>query len=583
MKTKLAVYVDNDDALLIWTVDVLDPSCTGFAVQRRLNHGAGWLAPTWLDNWVPPSPKVHPTGEHHPSNEQPFRCLSWTDHSVVQGDKVRYRVIPVGGSGDLAESSGSNWSPPRTIGEPTSTPFEAFFNRGFVISQFMSRYLDGKYPGLSRVDVLAAFKKNISDDDESKIRAFLAGLVLPRLLGLLNDAKSSGGHVYAALFEISDGELLSALSDLGDHAHVVLSNGSIQAKRRTKTQPAEPVGQARLRDENAAARQHLAHSGVDVELSNRFIAPSPLGHNKFMVVTDANGTAETVWTGSTNWTPTGLCTQLNNALVCSDPGVAAAYLSQWRALRAAQSAHPVELSRSNSSPTLVGTEAQGHVRTAVHFTRTQNHADLDALAEVVKSTRHGILFLMFMPGAKGVLSYIHDLAAKEPDLVVRGVVSTLPQGPRDEHTGEKATLRTTLVGVPQLGTKTQTFEVVQPESMAHVAAGWATETTREQFLSNIGFAIIHSKVLVVDPFSEDPTVVTGSHNFSLSASEDNDENFVIVKGDRALAEAYAVNIDSTWRHYAHRLGNPHPTLFGTAYLQALLDDQTREWEFWKVS
>ena len=118
--------------------------------------------------------------------------------------------------------------------------------------------------------------------------------------------------------------------------------------------------------------------------------------------------------------------------------------------------------------------------------------------------------------------------------------------------------------------------------MEHVAAGWAVETTREQFLSNIGFAIIHSKVLVIDPFAGDPTVVTGSHNFSLSASENNDENFVIVRGDTTLAEAYAVNIDSAWRHYAARLGNPHPGLFETAYLQALLADQQHEKAFWKL-
>jgi phosphatidylserine/phosphatidylglycerophosphate/cardiolipin synthase-like enzyme len=90
-------------------------------------------------------------------------------------------------------------------------------------------------------------------------------------------------------------------------------------------------------------------------------------------------------------------------------------------------------------------------------------------------------------------------------------------------------------------------------------------------------------VLVVDPFSDDPTVVTGSHNFSISASEDNDENYIVVRGEKSLAEAYAVNIDSAWRHYAGRMGNPYPSKRGIDYLQALLDDQRREDAFWQLT
>jgi phosphatidylserine/phosphatidylglycerophosphate/cardiolipin synthase-like enzyme len=59
-------------------------------------------------------------------------------------------------------------------------------------------------------------------------------------------------------------------------------------------------------------------------------------------------------------------------------------------------------------------------------------------------------------------------------------------------------------------------------------------------------------VVVIDPFSVDPVVITGSHNFSASASGKNDENFIIVKGDRELAEAYAVNILGAYAHYRWR-------------------------------
>lgn len=55
----------------------------------------------------------------------------------------------------------------------------------------------------------------------------------------------------------------------------------------------------------------------------------------------------------------------------------------------------------------------------------------------------------------------------------------------------------------------------------------------------------------IDPFSDACKVVTGSHNFSGSASEQND-NFVVVHGNRSLAEAYSVACLATYEHYSWR-------------------------------
>jgi phosphatidylserine/phosphatidylglycerophosphate/cardiolipin synthase-like enzyme len=63
---------------------------------------------------------------------------------------------------------------------------------------------------------------------------------------------------------------------------------------------------------------------------------------------------------------------------------------------------------------------------------------------------------------------------------------------------------------------------------------------------------VHSKVLVIDPLSENPVVVTGSHNFSAPASEKNDENLVIIRGQKKLAMAYAANIMEVYQHYRYR-------------------------------
>jgi phosphatidylserine/phosphatidylglycerophosphate/cardiolipin synthase-like enzyme len=187
---------------------------------------------------------------------------------------------------------------------------------------------------------------------------------------------------------------------------------------------------------------------------------------------------------------------------------------------------------------------------------------------------------MFIPGGAGVLADIRALAAR-PEIVLRGVVSELPRGRADEKSGPTTRLRVTLFG--EDGESTRLLDVVQPQGHAHTAAWWALETTRGQFLSSVGHAIVHSKVLVVDPFSDAPVVVTGSHNFSLSASRQNDENFVVIRGNRRLAEAYAVNVANAWRHYAVRAGTAHAELEGIDYLRALLADRRADEAFWGLA
>lgn len=585
MKTALAVYTNSDDALLLWTVDTLDDSCLGFAVQRKLKHGTAPIETAWLDNFARPGPQPHQLGQHLPSDQYPFRSFAWTDHSVSAGDSVRYRAAPVfGGAGGLAPSVGmaTDWSKAITVGGATDAKYQAFFNRGFVISQFMSRYLDEHYPQLSRTQALRQFKRDISGQVEDRLRTFLSGEVRTKLLDLLDEIAAGSEQVYGALFELGDEQLVQRLAALGARAHLVLGNGSIEVKKDKNKKALETSAQARTRDENKAARTRLLASNTDVETTSRFVSPGALAHNKFLVVTDAAGKPRRVWTGSTNWTTTGLCTQLNNALLVDDAKVAAAYLAQWYALRDAGSSHPPALAASNGQATDVGGPVSGP-RASVHFTRAKDRVDLSALSEIVRGAKEGVLFLMFIPGASGVLADIHALAAERPALLLRGVVSELPKGRQDEKTGATTTVRVSLFGAPSPTIAgARTYDVVQPEGNAHPTAFWAAETTRGQFLNSIGHAIIHSKVLVVDPFSNDPTIVTGSHNFSVSASEKNDENFIVVRGEPALAEAYAVNVESAWRHYAARAGNPHSKLFGVEYLRALLADQRGEEPFWRL-
>jgi phosphatidylserine/phosphatidylglycerophosphate/cardiolipin synthase-like enzyme len=134
------------------------------------------------------------------------------------------------------------------------------------------------------------------------MRVFLGGDLRSRLFELLDEAR---GHIYAALFELSDEAILTKLKKLKSRAHIVLSNGT--HKSRTD-------------DENTEARADLVENRCEV--FNRMLPAKTLGHNKFMVITDEGKKPLCAWTGSTNWTPTGLCTQINNGLLVNDPQVA---------------------------------------------------------------------------------------------------------------------------------------------------------------------------------------------------------------------------------------------------------------------
>jgi phosphatidylserine/phosphatidylglycerophosphate/cardiolipin synthase-like enzyme len=545
MSTSLKVYANEDDALLFWSVAKPIEKCRGFAIERKRTTADGKKGVTFLPNRIgfenQPEPAKKKAGQKailKPSTEWPFQRFSWTDHDANTGDTVSYRVIPVirndNGDLELLESQASAFSQEKTLGTAGHSRFRPFFNRGFVMSQFMARYLS------ERNLTLAQFKKTIKDKDDKTIRHFLSGDLRLALLNELKQALDEGGHIFAALFELSDDELIKALAAMKKRAHVVLSNGSVQAKK------GESSADARKRDENQDARRLLMAKGVAVEVeeTHRFISPGALGHNKFMVRTDKDGNPITVWTGSLNWAPTGLCTQVNNGILIDDPDVARVYLDQWQELRKAQSGFPKDFVAGNSVPKPVGKDTPGKPRCVVWFTRTNKGVDLEALQAEVRKARQGVLFLMFMPGGKGLLAAVNELASK-PNLYVRGVVSTLPGG-----LGDESSVQVKLID--QTKRKSLRLDVIQPEGVKHPFATFAEEVSRKQFLGGVGHAIIHSKILVIDPFSADPVVITGSHNFSTTASQKNDENFIIVKGDSELAEAYAVNILGAYAHYRWR-------------------------------
>jgi len=340
------------------------------------------------------------------------------------------------------------------------------------------------------------------------------------------------------LYELNDRELIDGLKLLSERAHILLANGSDKDH-----------------DENLMARGELIKANVDVR--DRLLRGKGLGHNKFAVVVKDKKNAIKAWTGSTNWSSTGLCTQLNNGILIEGEEIAGIFHQQWHRLDNAGNCFTEKLIDANdNSPRSAGGVDVWF--TPMHKKSTENVGpDLQELINLVNNAKHAILFVMFEPGDKSELvSSILEMSKK---IYVMGVKNTVKNSKETFSLHEKG--RSEEFNTP----------VIQPQGIEKGFSAWVDEITRKQFITTekhegIGHAITHAKMIVIDPLDEDCKVITGSHNFSKSASEKNDENFIVIHGNRPLAEAYAVSCLATYTHYRWR-----------AYLEEMASTGKKPW------
>lgn len=529
MAFELIVHPGVDSAFVAWRAPFIE-GCRGFALRRKIKrmpdsarspHTVSEAAPDGfveeiVASWVgfADGPE-HPEGTRKPTTEWPIQKYLWSDFAVNPGDIVAYRVSAmVGAAQELRESDDhvSAWSDATEIGAETSGRATCYFNRGIVASQWLARVLPKHAPTTKLAKAIA--------DPQDQIRRFLAGVVRDKLVSLLTTAASEKAHVYAALFELDDPELVPLLKTLKKRAHIVLGNGSVKKKGE---------------DENEEARGEL--SVCDVK--DRMSAPRGLAHNKFLVICDADRRPQAIWTGSTNWTKTGLCTQANNALLIENPALAQFFLDQWKILARDGDASPPALYESNATPRISRT-AKG---TTVWFTPMREGLDLEQAGELIAGAQDGILFLMFNPGPRGtLLNDIIELASPsgarfKPDLYIQGVVNQNPGTKKNPvvlfNRGERIEANA---------------DVVLPAAIPGRFAYWHKEVLKLPK----SHAMVHSKVVVVDPYGSKPVIMTGSHNFGPRASSVNDENLVIVTGNGELASQYAGKIMEIYAQYRWR-------------------------------
>jgi phosphatidylserine/phosphatidylglycerophosphate/cardiolipin synthase-like enzyme len=539
MPINVKVYDNGDHTCLVWLPADLKAiaDCRGFTVRRLLNGTEGYL-----HGFV----GFSDDDKFDPANpwKFPLQRFMWWDYGVRPGDKVQYSVVPVTGKDKnslaLDSAQASALTAEMVITGQASPHVSAYFNKGIVAAQWVSRALaaQGKNPKIA--DIIA--------DPKNPLRVALSGLLRPQILSLLQAAKDNGGEVYAALYELNDPELLAGLTALGQKCHLILANGAFKPPDN---------------DENKKVRASLKGK---VDLHDRLVSSGHFAHNKFVVLCDSAGAPQSVITGSTNWTMTGLCTQANNGLIVNDPDVAKYFLDEWNQIKAAGNGYPADFAQFNSTTSKTFPLDGGSV--TQWFVPTTDAQDLEFARKLISAAKQGILFLFFNPGAfagpdkpdkqwtllQNILARDHDPGRPDfdPNLYVRGVVNQEIAGLTTEDANRKtkkavldpeqpANPVTLFAGANQPPQRLR-YDAMVPKNIKDTFHNWETEI--------LGSGVhIHSKVIVLDPFGANPVVMAGSHNLGYKASHANDDNLMIVQGNAPLAAAYAANIIAIYQSY----------------------------------
>lgn len=478
----------------------------------------------------------------------------------------------VGADGKAVKVRGDAYTgPPRPLGYLASAfvtnaltvtskrlPFRSTFTNGILAAQWLTKVLNEDN----------VIKKNelidkISDPDDPH-RKYLAGDVLP----LLHELFARPGSFLLALYELEDEELEKLILDNKGRVEVILANTGVDDEGKWDTR-------------NAPARKRLG-AALGARLQDRMFNNSThIGHNKFVVYVDPAGTPQAVLTGSTNWTSTGIAGQTNNALLVEDKAVAKAFLDYWQRMHDDKLPKPKPKLSSTMSGTRQGADFRAANETSsvvslgggveIHTWFSPNMPqrkkptsktkpapvppDLQEVYRRMRMAKEAVLFLAFYPGQKGVDCMIGeaiDVGRKDSSILVVGAVSS-PQA-MPNYVATKKDKDTDEVVVE--GDSPTTFE---EGNVAIVRAARIDEKTLlgdlgvEQLTAKGGIgAIIHDKIVVIDPLSTDCAVILGSHNLGFKASYSNDENMIIVTGHRELAMAYAVHVLDVYDHYRFR-------------------------------
>lgn len=434
------------------------------------------------------------------SLDNPFQSFQWADYTAKPGYDYIYTVYPMFGKpGALTQGRGT--AVPVKTETPEGNPHSVYFNRAAISSQaYVKRF---------------GMVNPLKIGDEAL--GWLTRELLPGLISFIARAKNSSFSLHAAIYEAHLDEPLKALSD----AH----------KRKAKVQL---IYGAKPKDSitklNTKAIDTAKIKGIAIPRKK-----AKLAHNKFIVLS-RNNKPIAVWTGSTNWSPNAVYGQLNVGHVIEDPDLAAQFLAYWNELKIDPDIDSAKewIDEYNPADPAAAAKDGQHV-----FSPHSGRVPFDWLISIADSAKAG-LFMTFPFGiAKDFRADVYD---KNDNILRYAMLEMYANGgnkaSRQEATDDTIRIRR----LPNVGMALGSYIKVP------TIDGWIQER------GGIGTHVnwVHTKFMLVDPLGNTPIVVTGSANWSLPSINANDENLVVIKGSKRVADIYFGEFMRIFAHYRFR-------------------------------
>jgi hypothetical protein len=481
--------------------------CLGFAIQR---HDAATDETKWLRG-MKTFAETDPGKAPHvlvSTFEHPVQGFWWADYEVVPGRRYTYKVVPRYGS-PAALRSGRSASVEVMTEPELSGKHAVFFNRGAVASQEYARDFDDVLP------------RNLRGEIQVAAYRYLSHGLYEALLAFLDRAEDSRWSLHAAVYDFNWVPVLQALGEAARRgAKVSIVYDAIDRRDRS----GRSVGRGPLRKSLAAIRE----AGIEALCTPR--TRGKIMHNKFFVLSKDDRPVA-VWTGSTNISENGIFGHLNVGHAVEDGGVADTYLQVWRRLHDdPEVADQRTWLQAEDPPDKPWTPPIATV-----FSPHRGDGVLTRWAAVAGSASQALC----MTFAFGMNDNFKAVYRRDDDVLRMALMEDYGTGKsKPRETGE--------------------IKGIQRRSNVVVSIGgriplngfdrWVEEAGG--LTSNVQW--VHTKFMVVDPLSEDPTVITGSANFSSDSVDTNDENMLIIGGDRRVADIYFTEYMRLFAHYGFR-------------------------------
>lgn len=508
----------------------------GFAVERE--------DPTENERYFMPGFKVFPEVIPNPDEhtkvstfDHPVQSFVWDDFTAKAGRTYRYHFHPLKGKPKNLDRS----APPVSIEVRTEGQFdpqldhEVFFNRGVAGSQAYAREFGNKAP------------EKLPEPKRQRALDWLSRDLDNALLRFIAEA-APGDTLLCCYYEFRYPPAALALKDaLQRGVHVQLI---VDAKVNESTDKKGVFHESFPREENLRLIDATGLS-TDGVVTLREAKPNDIQHNKFMVLLKgADEAPAAVWTGSTNLSVGGIHGQTNVGHWVRDAGVAECFRDYWNLL----SEDPGGQAGDSRSEVLKKNNAFKVSVEALQAIPTDWH-EVPQGTTAVFSPRKGLDVLKMYAQ---MLDEAQDLACITLAFGINNLFKDLLKDNTDRSALAFVLLEKR--DMPNPNSK-QPFIRINASNNVYQAWGsfldeplerWARETSAGRLGLNQHVSYIHSKFMLMDPLGDDPIVVTGSANFSEPSTNANDENMLLIRGHRRVADIYFTEFNRLFNHYYFR-------------------------------